>query len=98
MHRWAMPIEPISIDLTAYDHVTICSPVWVFHLAAPVRSFCQQAAGKIQEADYILVHHQRSRYANAAEEMDALLGIHHTSLRSIQCHAGTFTPEHTVKQ
>ena len=90
MHRWAMPIAPISIDLTAYDHVTICSPIWVFHLAAPVRSFCQQAAGKVKEADYILVHHQSSRYENAAEEMDALLGIHHTGLRSVQCHTGKF--------
>ena len=90
MHRWAMPIKPISIDLTTYDHVTICSPIWVFHLAAPVRSFCQQAAGKVKEADYILVHHQSSRYENAAEEMDALLGIRRTGLRSVQCHAGKF--------
>lgn len=90
MHRWAMPIEPVSIDLTAYDHVTLCSPIWVFCLAAPVRSFCQQAAGKIKEADYILVHHQRHRYENAAAEMDALLGIRHTGLQSIQCHAGKF--------
>lgn len=88
MHRWAMPIEPVSIDLTAYGHVTICSPIWVFRLAAPVRSFCRQAAGKVKEADYILVHHQRSRCENAAEEMDALLGIRHTGLQSIQCHMG----------
>lgn len=45
-----------------YDHVTICSPVWVFALAAPVRSFCAQAAGQIREADYILVHHQNGVY------------------------------------
>ena len=90
MHRWAMPIKPVSIDLTAYDHVTICSPIWVFHLAAPVRSFCRQAAGRICEADYILVHHQRSRYENAANEMDAMLGIHRTGLRSIRCHTGRF--------
>lgn len=77
MHRWAMPIEPVSVDLTRYDHVTICSPIWVFALAAPVRSFCQQASVKIKEVDYILVHHQNSRYENAAQEMDALLGIDH---------------------
>lgn len=51
MHRWDMPIEPISVDLSAYTHVTICSPVWDFSLAAPVRSFCRQASGKIREAD-----------------------------------------------
>ena len=90
MHRWAMPIEPVSIDLTQYAHVTICSPIWVFALAAPVRSFCQQASGKIKEVDYILVHHQSSCYENAAREMDTLLGIPHTRLRSIQCRVGKF--------
>lgn len=91
MHRWAMPIKPIAIDLTQYDHVTICSPIWVFALAAPVRSFCQQAAEKIKEADYILVHHQNSRYENAAQEMDTLLGIQHTHLRSVRCRVGRYS-------
>ena len=90
MHRWAMPIEPVSVDLMRYEHVTICSPIWVFALAAPVRSFCQQASGKIKEVDYLLVHHQNSRYENAAQEMDALLGINHTKFRSVRCRKGVF--------
>ena len=48
MHRWAMPIEPVELDLSAYGHVTVCSPIWVFSLASPVREFCRQAAGKIR--------------------------------------------------
>ena len=91
MHRWAMPIEPITVDVTQYDHVTICSPIWVFALSAPVRSFCQLTSGTIKEADYILVHHQNSRYENAAQEMDALLGIQHTQLRSIRCRVGRYS-------
>ena len=90
MHKWAMPIEQVDIDLSRYNHVTICSPIWVFALAAPVRSFCAQAAGKIKEADYILVHHQKNNYENAAAEMDKLLGIRHTGLRSVQCRMGTY--------
>ena len=90
MHRWPMPIEPVGVDLSDYDHVTICAPIWVFALAAPVRSFCMQAAGRIREADYILVHHTRGRYENAAAEMDALLGLTHTQLRTMQCKTGTF--------
>lgn len=90
MHKWAMPIQPVDIDLSAYRHVTICSPIWVFALAAPVRSFCQAAAGQIREADYILVHHQGDAYENAAEEMDRLLGVTHTALRSIQCREGVY--------
>ena len=90
MHKWPMPIEPISVDLSRYDHVTICSPIWVFALAAPVRSFCMQAAGKIRSADYILVHHQNSVYQNAADEMDALLGIRHSALSSVRCREGRY--------
>ena len=59
-------------------------------LAAPVRAFCGGAAGKIREADYILVHHMRGRYENAAQEMDALLGVRHTALRSVQCKVGQY--------
>ena len=90
MHHWAMPIEPISVDLAAYDHVTICSPIWVFALAAPVRAFCQAAAGQVKEVDYILVHHNNSPYENAAQEMDALLGLHRTGLRSVCCRKGRY--------
>lgn len=90
MHRWEMPIEPITVDLSKFDHVTVCSPIWVFNLAAPMRSFCKQAHGKIKEADYILVHHNKSDYKNAAEEMDGLLGIKHTKLTSFFCREGRF--------
>ena len=90
MHRWEMPIEPIDIDLSSYEHVTICSPIWVFNLSAPMRSFCKQASGKIKEADYILVHHNKSDYKNAADEMDSLLGIQRTGLESYCCREGKF--------
>lgn len=88
MHRWEMPVEPIAVDLSAFSHVTVVSPIWVFSLAAPVRRFCREAAGKIREADYILLHHTNGRYESAAEEMNRLLGVTHTSLRSFRCRCG----------
>lgn len=91
MHRWDMPIEPVDIDLSSYEHVTICSPIWVFALAATVRCFCRKAAGQIREVDYILVHHTGNTYMNAAKEMDALLGVTHTSLCSVKCRLGVCT-------
>lgn len=90
MHRWAMPIEPVPVDLSAYDHVTICSPIWVFSLASPVREFCRQATGKIKEADYVLVHHTKGNYESVAKEMDQLLGITHRSSVSVRCRMGAF--------
>ncbi|MGN0745418.1 MAG: flavodoxin family protein [Aristaeellaceae bacterium] len=92
MHRWAMPVEMVTLDLAAYDHVTICTPVWVFSLASPVRAFCRQAAGKIREADYILVHHTGGSYASVAAEMDRLLGVKHTGCANVRCRMGKFTP------
>lgn len=90
MHRWDMPIEPISVDLAQYDHVTICTPIWAFSVAAPVRSFCRQAAGRIKEADYIAVHFSPGRYKNAANEMNQLLGITYTGFTDVVCCVGRF--------
>lgn len=96
MHRWDMPIETPSIDLSAYAHVTICAPIWAFALAAPVRTFCRNAKRHIREADYILVHHTHRLYTNAADEMDALLGLRRTRLTSIRCVTGTYHETRTV--
>lgn len=96
MHRWAMPVEDPGLELETYDHVTICSPIWAFALAAPVRGFCKMASGRIKEADYILVHHTGGRYESAGAEMDALLGLKATGLRSYRCHLGK-TAEITEK-
>lgn len=90
MHRWEMPIVEPNVDLAAYNHVTICAPIWVFSLAAPVRAFCGMATGKIREVDYILVHHTGGSYENAADEMDSLLGLRRTSLKNYSCKVGKY--------
>ena len=83
-----MAIEKITVDLSSYRHVTICTPVWVFSLSSPVREFCKEAKGKIREVDYILVHHTKGKYTSVMEEMDKLLGLTHTSSISMECHMG----------
>lgn len=90
MHRWDMPIENIGIDLSAYNEVTVCAPIWVFSLAAPIRAFLRQANGKIKSANYILVHHTNGTYKNAVAEADKLLGTEHNALINIRCRAGEF--------
>ena len=97
MHRWSMPIHPIDLDLTQFDHVTICTPIWVFHLAAPVRAFCAQAAGQIRSADYVLVHHQKSAYRNAADEMDRLLGLKNSPTVSVCCREGRYLKREVLR-
>lgn len=90
MHRWEMPIEPITLPLESYSHVTLCSPIWVFGLASPVRAFCRVASGRIRQADYILCHFQSSRYTKAADTMDRLLGLARTGLKSYCCRTGRY--------
>lgn len=97
MHRWAMPIEDIGVQLEKYDHVTVCSPVWVFNLCAPMREFCKKASGRIRSADYILVHHQKSLYANAADEMDRLLGLKDTPAVSVCCREGRYLKQGRIR-
>ena len=84
MHGWAMPVEKPELDFEAYDKVTICSPIWVFGLAGPMKSFCLEAAGKIRRADYILVHFQGLGYENVVREMDEILGLTHGAVRSVR--------------
>lgn len=93
MHKWSMPIERPHIDWQQYDTVTICSPIWVFALSAPIRSFCKAAAGKIKNVHYVLVHYQKYDYKNAVKEMDNILGITHKSAKSICCRKGKYIKE-----
>ncbi|MGN1344559.1 MAG: hypothetical protein ACI4U3_08260 [Traorella sp.] len=90
MHRWPMAIESVDIDLSSYEHVTICTPIWVFSLASPVREFCKESAGKIRDVDYLVVHHTKGYYKNVVKEMDTLLGMTHTACTNIQCKIGKF--------
>lgn len=92
MHRWDMPVESVDVDLSAYDEVTICAPIWVFSLASPVRSFCRMSAGKIKHANYIFVHHTNGRYENAAKEADRLLGLKHSEFIDVRCRKGVYKP------
>lgn len=90
MHRWDMPIKPICVDVSKYEHITICTPIWVFHLAAPVRTFCRQCSQKIKSVSCIVVHHQNNIYQNAVQEMDDLLQIQCIDFKSIQCKKGIY--------
>ncbi len=90
MHKWGMGIEDISESLSDYDEITVCSPIWVFSLAAPIRSFLSKAAGKVHSINYIFVHHTNGKYEKVANEADALIGIKHTNLINIRCRMGKF--------
>ena len=46
--------------------------------------------GKAQGRRLHTVYHQSNAYENAADEMDSLLGIKRSGLRSVRCRMGTY--------
>ncbi len=88
MHRWGMPLAPIEKDITQYDHVTICTPIWVFALSAPVRSFLNEKKDKIAEADLISVHFTKWKNNGALHEAEEILQKKLTAYKSICCRFG----------
>ena len=90
MHRWAMPIEDVTLDWASYEKVILCAPIWVFTLCGPMRSFCRQARGHIRRADYIITHFQGFSYQNAFREMDDLLQLEHENAYSLSCRTGRY--------
>ncbi len=91
-----MPINAISVDLSQYDHITLCSPIWVFRLCSPTQTFCKAALGKIKSVSYILLHHMNAPYDNVFRNTDAMLGLHHTSAVSICCKMGKIISRHEI--
>ncbi len=78
----------ICIQFYMFPPNFMSTAYFIFGLLQAVTGYA--ASGKISEADYILVHHQKSAYKNAANEMDSALGIKHTQLNSIQCRKGVY--------
>lgn len=75
LHRREMSIEKMP-DISRYEHLTICSPIWVFGLSSPILSFCRQAKGQVKSVDYILVHFRRAGFPSVGNKMDKILGVH----------------------
>lgn len=88
MHKWAMPTEDCPLDLSSYDTVTICFPIWVFSTAATVRDFCKKSYGKIKFVNLISLHFMNVYFGNAADEIDGLLGVKRNEYISLRCRFG----------
>jgi len=87
MHKWDMPINQVAGDLSGYEKIIICTPVWAFNLAAPVRSFCRSAKN-VKNAEYVICHFTRAHYNNVAKEMNELLGVEASEVTDVVCRFG----------
>ena len=86
-----MPIEKCDLDLSRYEEITICTPIWAFSICAPVKTFLKQNKGKIKNVHYVLVHFMKAKFYHQAKKMDNLLEIKHQSFVSYSSHFGVIT-------
>ena len=97
MHKWNMPLESIPEDLNKYDKVIICTPVWVFALAAPVRAFCRGAKG-IKRVEYVICHYSNMKCDKIVKEMNELLGTTPDSVTDVTCKKGKYVKQKNIKK
>ncbi len=88
--RSDMPINTPDVSISCYDEVIVCSPIWVFSLAAPVRTFLKQMSGKINNVSYVFVHYTNGHYKKVALSADKLLGLNHKQLINVRCRTGKY--------
>ena len=88
MHKWPMSIEEPEITWEHYRKIVVCTPVWVFSVAAPVRAFCGYARGRIAGAAYISTHFMRARLSGVFDELDRLLNVRRAWAYSVTVRMG----------
>ena len=86
MHHWPMEIE--KIDLSTFDSVTICTPIWVFAISSPIRKLCIDNKNKVKNVSYIINHFNPLIYKSAVKEMDELLSTKHKNATSVTSRIG----------
>lgn len=90
MHRWPCPSGPWKLTFRPAVMSPSFRPFGPLPWRPPCAASARQLPGRSGEVDYILCTTPGGRYQNTAEEMDALLGLRHTGLRSYRCRMGSF--------
>ena len=88
MHKWNMPIEEIDTDIKSYKKIIVVSPIWVFSVSAPIRSFCYKYSKEINSVEYIFTHFMNVSFENVADEVDKILNQKREKFTSICVRLG----------
>lgn len=83
-----MPILTPEIPWERYRRFVLCAPVWGLRCAAPMRSFCRLAKGRMETVNYLITHLWRVNFAALFEELDSLLGLRHDAAQTVALHIG----------
>ncbi len=89
MHKWAMPIDDIRIDVSKYKKIIIVTPIHVFTVSAPIKGFCEIYKDKIKNVDYVVVQFRKDMISRKAfDEMDKVLNTKANSREVVVCKFG----------
>ncbi|MCQ4022508.1 MULTISPECIES: hypothetical protein [unclassified Ruminococcus] len=88
MHRWGMNILPLDRDVSKYEHITVCTPVWDFAVCAPIRTFLTENKDRLKRVDFVIVHYMKNRLTAVEKELRALSVKPDASCESLCCRMG----------
>ena len=74
----ATPIDEVSIDISDYNRVILCTSVWFGGIPSPVRTFITKYGQLINKVEFIVTHkNEKKDYRKTMKEMDKLMGKVH---------------------
>ena len=88
-----MILFPYDTDISSYEKVIICSPIWFSGLSTPMKTFIKKEKHNIRKAEYIFVHALQTDAKAVAAETDRILRQKNDKYTSIQCVNGKIIKE-----
>lgn len=89
----SMTLFPYETDISSYDKVIICTPVWFGKICPPMLEFMKKEKHNIKCAEYVFVHFLPADVKKIADAADKTLRLTREKVTSIQCVTG-----HTIKE
>ena len=83
---------PYDEQVSDYDRVIICTPIWAGKVCRPVLEFCRKERHNVMAADYVFVSATGKVNADRlADSLDRLLRLEHGSVRVFRSLLGRET-------
>lgn len=87
---------PYEEDISSYDKIIVCSPVWCGALSAPMREFLTRERHHIDKAEYIFLHCLPGSVDAVKNEANAILRLESEKTTAVQCIFGHIINEKII--
>lgn len=68
------PIGDVTIDISSYSRVILCTPIWVGTIPSPVRTFILKYGQFINKVEYIISYKsEKEEHKKTLDEMDNIM-------------------------